>query len=89
MFAPNFKLNEIREEQRTLDESTRIIYSRMDKCFNSDIFVRKVQELTRKQLKEQTIINSLRKLRKNGLVNYIVLDSYRREYRKSSINSKK
>jgi len=78
----NFKLNEIRESVRPLNDAVIVAYNKMGKCFNTDKFICLVREITRKDLKEQTILNSLRVQRKNGLIGYIVLDSSRKEYRK-------
>jgi len=79
----NYKHNETSEIIRPLNEAVQVAYNKMDICFKSDVFVLKVREITRKELKEQTILNSLRQKRKNGLLNYVILDSSRGEYKKS------
>jgi hypothetical protein len=78
----NYKHNETREVRRNLPEAVIVTFKKMPKCFKTDSFIELVREITRKDLKEQTILNCLRNQRNNGLVKYMVFDSSRREYMK-------
>lgn len=78
----NYQHNETREIRRPLPEAVIFSFNKMNKCFKTDSFIELVREITRKDLKEQTIINCLRNQRNNGLVKYMVFDSSRREYMK-------
>ena len=80
-----YKHIETREIRRPLHEAVVVAFDKMNKCFKTDEFIELVREITRKDLKEQYILDALRNQKKNGLVKYIIFDSSGREYMKDNL----